>query len=111
MHTPAGKECKYFYGDYYRGRDHEECRLLNAANPPLLWQRELCMTCPVPEIQLANSCPNMDLQPEIYRPFPFLKTQVRVRTVCSKTGLRDFDPHTGCGQCHPIPPEFLGEKR
>ena len=28
MKTPAGKECKFFYGDYYRGRQHEECRLL-----------------------------------------------------------------------------------
>ena len=31
MKTPAGTECKYFYGDYYRGRNHEECRLLGAA--------------------------------------------------------------------------------
>ena len=28
MRTPAGKECKYFYGNYFRGRKTEECRLL-----------------------------------------------------------------------------------
>jgi hypothetical protein len=31
MRTPAGTECKYFYGDYYRGRSQEECRLLAAS--------------------------------------------------------------------------------
>ena len=34
MRTPAGKECQYFYGDYYRGRNQEECRLLSDATPP-----------------------------------------------------------------------------
>src|SRR4030043_7320 len=107
MRTPAGKECRYFYGDYYRGREHEECRLLNAAVPSLSWRRDLCNTCPVPEIQMANSCSHMSLRPELWRPFPFLKTQVRVKVACSQTGKRDFDPHIGCGQCHPFPPEFF----
>ena len=30
MKTPAGKECKYFYGNYYRGAHQEECRLIGA---------------------------------------------------------------------------------
>jgi len=36
MKTPAGKDCKYFYGDYYRGRDLEECNLLKASNQTLV---------------------------------------------------------------------------
>lgn len=109
MKTPAGKECKYFYGDYFRGREREECRLLNSALPPLPWRPEYCFTCPVPEILMANACPHMVLTPALNRQFPFLKKQVHVRVSCSKSGSRDFDPHTGCGQCHPLPPEFQGD--
>jgi hypothetical protein len=109
MRTPAGKECRYFYGDYYRGRDREECRLLSSASPPLPWSPDLCTTCPVPEILLDNACPTMVLSPLLERPFPFLKRQVQVRAFCTQTKQEGFDPHIGCGQCHRLPPEFTGE--
>jgi hypothetical protein len=109
MRTPAGKECKYFYGDYYRGRRQEECRLLKSADPPLPWHPELCTTCPVPDILLANACPHMILEPVLVRSLPVLKKRVQVKVACSKSGVRGFDPHTGCGQCHPLPPEFRGD--
>lgn len=109
MQTPAGKECKYFYGDYYRGRSHEECRLLNSTTPPLPWSRDLCNDCPVPDITLANACQYMALLPRLERPFPFLKRQVKISTFCEKTSRKNFDPHIGCGECHPLPPVFLGE--
>jgi hypothetical protein len=111
MRTPAGKECRYFYGDYYRGRQHEECRLLGAADPPLPWSADLCKTCPVPNILLANACPYMVLQPRLERPFPFIKRQVSVRTFCTRTERAGFDPHIGCGECHPLPPVFIGEEK
>jgi hypothetical protein len=112
MRTPAGKECPYFYGDYYRGRDREECRLLIDANPPLPWRRELCSTCPVPDILLANACPHMVLLPRLERPFPIItKQQVRVETYCRQSDRKGFDAHIGCGHCHPLPPEFNGELR
>jgi len=44
MKTPAGKECPHFYGDYYRGRNTEECRLLKAQGEH--WTRDLCTACP-----------------------------------------------------------------
>ena len=109
MRTPAGKECKYFYGDYYRGREHEECRLLSSAVPPLTWRPDLCTTCPVPGILLANACPEMRFIPTLIRQLPFLKKQVQIIVTCTQSGLRDFDPHTGCGRCHPLPVEFMGE--
>lgn len=108
MRTPAGKDCQYFYGDYYRGRRHEECRLLNSASPQLKWSADLCQTCPVPGILLANACPNMLLEPRLDRPFPFLKRQVRIQAVCVQSSRKGFDPHIGCGLCHPLPPEFSG---
>src|SRR4030042_2022852 len=106
MQTPARKEFSYFYCDYYRGRSREVCRLLGSASPPLNWKRELCNTCPVPVIQLANTCPHMVLIPKLVRKLPFGKQEVRVQTFCRKTERSGFDPHIGCGECHTLPPEF-----
>jgi hypothetical protein len=109
MRTPAGKECRYFYGDYFRGRKNEECRLLNSASPPEHWTPDLCFKCPVPDILLANSCNYMILEPKVVRVFPFLKRAVRISTHCTKTMRENFDPHIGCGECHPIPNIFRGD--
>jgi hypothetical protein len=107
MRTPAGKECSYFYGDYYRGRQHEECRLLLDEQPNITWTPDLCQNCPVPGIQQANACRQMVLKATVVRPFPFIKRQVRVRPYCTKTHRDGFDPHIGCGQCHELPDVFL----
>jgi hypothetical protein len=106
MRTPAGNECSYFYGNYYRGRSQEECRLLGSASTPLQWKRELCNTCSVPGIQLANTCKYMVLIPKLTRKLPFGKQEVRIQTFCRKTERSAFDPHIGCGECHKLPPEF-----
>jgi hypothetical protein len=106
MKTPYGKDCYYFYGNYYRGRNDEECRLLGEATPRLAWKRELCSACPVPEILIANACQYMDLVPRLERPFPFTKQIVSVKPYCRKEGRSGFDPHVGCGNCHPIPDIF-----
>jgi hypothetical protein len=92
----------YFYGDYYRGREHEECRLLGPA-----WTRKLCRTCPVPAIGMANACEHMRLRGEVIRPFEAaFQQRVRAAASCERTGRSGFDPHIGCGECHPIPPAF-----
>jgi hypothetical protein len=111
MRTPAGKECRYFYGDYYRGRKEEECRLLTGEYPPLPWKPQLCETCPVPSILQANACEFLVLKPRLIRPFPFLRQQVQVKAYCTKTNRDVAEPHIGCGECHPLPPEFTGEFR
>jgi hypothetical protein len=105
MHTPAGTECKYFYGDYYRGRQQEECRLLAASGAS--WTRDLCRTCPVPSITRANACEFMVLRAEVTRPLATaFQRRVQVRAFCEKTQRAGFDPHIGCGECHPLPPVF-----
>lgn len=109
MKTPAGKECPFFYGDYYRGRKVEECRLLSAASPPLPWQPSLCQTCPVPDIRQANACSYLLLKPRLARPFPFLKQQVQVTAFCTKTERPVPEPFIGCGECHPLPFTLPGE--
>ncbi len=106
MRTPAGTECKYFYGDYYRGRNHEECRLVG---PP--WTRNLCRTCPVPSILLANACEFMVLKADVVHPLlAALQARVRVTASCEKTHRSGFDAHIGCGECHPMPDLFQEKK-
>lgn len=106
MLTPAGKECRFFYGDYYRGRNHEECRLLNSVIPEVIWKSALCYTCPVPEIHLANACAHLVLEPRLDRPFLVGRQKVSVRTTCNKTQRYEFNPLIGCGECHSLPPVF-----
>ena len=109
MRTPAGKECRYFYGDYYRGRNTEECRLLGDSNPPQTWKPNLCTTCPVPDILLANGCDNLVLTGKGQRPFLIGKSQVKVSAFCKKNNQRVSEPKIGCGECHALPPVFIGE--
>ena len=106
MKTPAGSECKYFYGDYYRGRDMEECRLLGVS-----WIRDLCRTCPVPSINQANACETMQLHGEVVRPLGVaFQRRVKISAYCEKTKRSGFDAHIGCGECHPLPPVFTVKK-
>lgn len=98
MRTPAGIECPYFFGDYYRGREKEECRLLL-----MDWKPAYCRICPVPSIARANACPSMYLSLEIVRPwYMFFRPRLKVKAICSKTKRENFDPHIGCGECHSV---------
>lgn len=101
MRTPAGFECKYFYGNYFRGRNEEECRLIGNAPPPQNWKPDLCETCPVPGILQANACSNLVLHGDVTRQFFFLKRRVKVNAYCTKSQVNVAEPQIGCGQCHP----------
>ena len=106
MKTPAGRECPYFYGDYYRGRNVEECRLLKAQGET--WTRDLCSTCPVPAIALANSCQHMKLQAKVVRPISAIfQRRVQVSAYCEKTERDVAEPQIGCGECHELPFKFV----
>lgn len=105
MKTPAGKECKYFYGNYFRGRSAEECRLLQASGQR--WSADLCKTCPVPSILQANACEFLQLKGTVTRPISsFLQRRVQVTAFCEKVNRAVAEPHIGCGECHPLPPVF-----
>ena len=105
MKTPAGKECPHFYGDYYRGRNVEECRLLKASGQP--WTRDLCATCPVPDIARANACEFLKLTATVERPITALfQRRVRVSAYCEKSKKNVTEPHVGCGECHTLPFKF-----
>ena len=100
MLTPAGKDCRYFYGDYHRGRNIEECRLLESAH--LVWKPYLCGKCPIPDILLANACKNLEFYPTLEKPLFFLKPQVKVSSYCNKSKTAVDEPRIGCGQFHPL---------
>jgi len=110
MRTPAGFECRFFYGDYRRGRKREECRLLDEAVPPQRWTPDLCRTCPVPAILRANACPNMILEPRVKQGFLGIGRWVEIEAFCTLSKKTVSEPQVGCGQCHPIPLEFTEEK-
>jgi hypothetical protein len=107
--TPFGFECPYFFGDYYRGRSREECRLLQAGLTRQ-WSSDLCRSCPVPGIIRANSCPNMSLQGQVEAKFLGLGRKMKISAFCSLNQSEVREPHIGCGQCHPLPPEFMQGK-
>jgi len=105
MKTPAGFECRYFYGDYFRGRNVEECQLLQ--NSGQAWTPDLCKTCPVPGITRANACEFLQLRAQVARPLgAVFQKRVQINAYCKKTGQSVKEPHIGCGECHPLPPSF-----
>ncbi len=105
MQTPAGKECQFFYGDYFRGKNLEECRLLKDAG--LDWRPDMCVKCPIPDILLANSCEHMEFRPKLFRPYLILSHQIEVNTYCNKCACDVDEPRIGCGQCHPLLDTFV----
>jgi hypothetical protein len=105
MRTPYGKECRYFYGDYYRGKQHEECRLLDSAD--LSWDQKLCQHCPVPDILVANACTHMELTPRLEKRLLIFSPQVQIQAYCNKCDCDVEEPRVGCGQCHPLPEIFV----
>ena len=109
MRTPFGAECEYFYGDYLRGRNREECRLLEAA--VIEWDSSLCRGCPVPGIRRANACEFLRLKPRVTRSLlAGFRKQVQVSAWCEKSEGPVAEPQIGCGLCHPLPPVFEVKK-
>ena len=90
--------CRYFYGDYFRGRNKEECRLLEA-NPEneRAWRRSLCDSCPVPTILITSNSRDLLLEAQVKR--KFLREQVEVTfAICSKHMIELNDPNY-CPAC------------
>jgi hypothetical protein len=100
MRNPAGVECKYFYGNYYRGRHDEECRFIGKVQPPKNWSPDICKNCPVPEIISANGCTNLVLVGRIERRL-IGKRHMVVSAFCTKSQKNVPEPRIGCGSCHP----------
>jgi hypothetical protein len=98
--TTHGKECLYYYADYYRGRNTQECRLIQRNPAPEIWKPALCQTCPVPDILLANACPKLALQARVGRSLLGLLQKIEVEAACREYRVEVKKPKVGCGHCH-----------
>ncbi|HOA25561.1 MAG: hypothetical protein WBH90_12145 [Aggregatilineales bacterium] len=99
MRTPAGKECKFYYEDFHRGRNRQECRLIGRATGNKAWHPRDCESCPVPGILYANASPHLELEAEIKPGFLGFGRHVEVRATCAKHDIEIEDPYIGCAQC------------
>jgi hypothetical protein len=98
MRTPAGVDCRYYYEDFNRGRDTQECRLILQNPDSLPWTPDVCEDCPVPEITRANGSPNLRLTPTISKRFGLFK-HLKIDAHCAKHRSRIDNPITGCREC------------
>jgi hypothetical protein len=110
MRTPYGTECKYFYGNYYRGQSHEECRLVVDTPEAAKWDSSLCRTCLCPSILRANACPTMQLHAEIKPRFLAFGKEMKISAYCTKSSQVVKEPQIGCGECHPLPSVFFNTR-
>ena len=108
MRTPAGFDCKYFYSDYFRGRNKEECRLIGGNAASEKWTRGCCAQCRVPRILWANACANLVLEARVAKTWLGLRHKVVVTALCTQSHQPVAEPEIGCGHCHEqTPPEIL----
>lgn len=99
MKTPAGQECRFYYEDYHRGHNTQECRLIQANPKSPSWQPKDCFKCPVPEILRANSSPDLVLEGTVVKGFLGIGRHVEVKAFCSRHLVEVPEPKVGCRQC------------
>lgn len=98
MRTPAGTECRFYYEDFNRGRQTQECRLIKDNPRSLPWAPGLCAKCPVPEILRANGSPDLRLELTVRKSLG-LFTKLVVDAYCAKHAAPVADPIRGCQAC------------
>lgn len=95
MRTPAGKECRYYYQDFHRGRDLQECRLEKENPDSQRWRPSDCEKCPVPDILRANADPHMKLTLTIKKGFLGFGRRLTVTASDTRTGDPIENPFVG----------------
>jgi hypothetical protein len=95
---PEPVDCKYFYGDYFRGRNDEECRLLDASpNNKRPWKRKHCDTCPVPELVRTTTSRALALEAAVTR--HLLRERVEVTFAVCTEHMLELDDPAHCPAC------------
>jgi hypothetical protein len=96
MHNPVN--CRYFYGDYHRGKNKESCRLLEASpENTRQWRRRLCDSCPVPGLIIASNTRDLALEAKIERKLFFERVEVTF-AICTRHMEELSDPEY-CPKC------------
>ncbi len=99
MKTPFGKECPYYYADYFRGKSTQECRLIQANPSSDPWKPALCQSCPVPDILQANGSANLVLRARVSRSMLGLLQKVEITAHCREHHVEIANPKKGCDLC------------
>ncbi len=89
--------CRYYYYDYFRGQEREECRLITRNPHSRPWRRSLCDTCPVPGILRETNCRHLVLEATVVRKWK-LFDRVEVFAVCTGAMEELRDPRR-CPYC------------
>ena len=100
MRTPAGKDCRYYYQDFHRGRSLQECRLIKENLDSLPWKPVDCSLCPIPDILNANASPDMDLKLTVKSRLLGIGRRVEVIASCIRHKIPIEDPFVGCPECN-----------
>jgi len=95
MKTPAGKECRYYYADFHRGRNIQECRNVKYNNNSEPWHAKDCTNCPVPDILRANADPNMELTVTVSKGFMGFGRKIKVDAYNKNDGSVIENPYVG----------------
>lgn len=87
--------CRFYYEDYHRGRAVNECRLPRTRDS-LVWERNICDTCPVPGILRETNCAHLAIEGTIRK--KLLSRRMEVFVVCTKH-LVQLEDGAHCPQC------------
>lgn len=99
MRTPAGKECRFYYQNFHRGRSEQECRLIQNNPRSPAWRPKDCFECPVPDILRANSSPDLVLEGTVKKGLLGMNRHVEVKAFCSRHLVDVEQPEVGCPLC------------
>ena len=100
MRTPAGKDCRFYYEDFHRGRELQECRLIKENPDSMQWVPGDCSRCPIPEILNANASKNLELKLTVVPKLLGLRREMHVEARCLKHDVAIEDAFVGCLQCN-----------
>lgn len=100
MRTPAGKECRFYYRDFHRGRNVQECRLVKENPDSLRWRPSDCANCPIPDILQANASRFLELKLTIRPRLLGLGRRNDVKASCLRHHIEIENPYVGCPKCN-----------
>lgn len=96
MRTPAGKECRHYHEDFHRGREIQQCRLIQGNPESMRWRPRDCSQCPVPDILNANANPQLRLELAVRPRVLGLGRQLDLRAWCRGDEIPIEEAYTGC---------------
>lgn len=99
MKTPDGKECRYYYEDFHRGRNRQECRLLLQSQQAAKWRPTDCLKCTVPGILQANASEYLELKATLRQGVMGIGRHIEVHAACRRHKSVIDDPYVGCAEC------------